>query len=225
MTLAAAGPSPAGKEMTQPEPLDRELDPALPRQSPLPSRPLILASGSPRRRELLAEAGYAFTVIPPSEAAECGVCSGESPPELVARLAFQKAADVAARTAGGGLIVACDTVVECQGQILGKPQDETHAGKMLQRLRGHVHHVYSGLCLWDAASGRHSIRVAVTSLRMDPVSDDQVTEYLASGLWEGKAGAFGYQDGHDWLQLLAGSETNVVGLPMELLAEMLREFC
>ncbi len=83
-------------------------------------RRLILASASPRRRELLEEAGYEFEVVAPSLEAECGVCSGESPPELVARLAYQKAADVAPRVESG-LIVACDTVAECQGQVLGKP--------------------------------------------------------------------------------------------------------
>jgi septum formation protein len=91
---------------------------------------LILASGSPRRRELLREAGYQFEVVPPSLEAECGVCSGESPPELVARLAYQKAADVGPRV-GCGLLLACDTVAECHGQILGKPADETHARQML----------------------------------------------------------------------------------------------
>jgi septum formation protein len=184
---------------------------------------LILASGSPRRRELLAEAGFQFEVVRPSEAAECGVCSGESPPELVARLAFQKAADVAAHVREG-LIVACDTVAECRGQILGKPADRHHARRMLHLLRGREHHVYSGLCLWDAASGRHSVAVDVTRLRMDPVTDAQLEAYLDSEQWEGKAGAFGYQDGHDWLQVLDGSESNVVGLPLELLARMLREF-
>ena len=86
-----------------------------------PEPRLILASASPRRRELLAEAGYAFDVVVPSDTAECGVCSGESPPELVARLAYQKAADVGPRI-GQGLILACDTVAECQGQVLGKPR-------------------------------------------------------------------------------------------------------
>jgi septum formation protein len=193
----------------------------MPMPPPIPE--LILASQSPRRRELLVEAGYRFTVIPPQDGAECGVCSGETPPQLVARLAFQKAADVAQRCQAG-LILACDTVAEYQGQILGKPRDVDHARQMLNTLRGTVHHVYSGLALWEAGGAYRNVRVDSTRLRMSPLTDQQIEDYLLSGEWEGKAGAFGYQDGHDWLQIQAGSESNVVGLPMELLANMIREY-
>ncbi len=89
---------------------------------PPPATKLILASRSPRRRELLAEAGYEFEVIVPSPAAECGVCSRESPAEMVARLAYEKAADVARRI-NHGVIIGCDTIAECEGQVLGKPPD------------------------------------------------------------------------------------------------------
>ena len=183
---------------------------------------MILASGSPRRRQLLTEAGYRFRIVVPSEEAECGVCSGESPPELVARLAYQKAADVSTRV-GPALIIACDTVAECQGQVLGKPRDEEHARRMLELLSGRAHRVYSGLCLWRVPDGEPDVRVAETLLRMDPLSTAQIEEYLATGAWEGKAGAFGYQDGLSWVHVERGSETNVVGLPMELLVEMLSQ--
>lgn len=184
------------------------------------ARKLTLASGSPRRKQLLAEHGYHFDVLVPSEAAECGVCSGESPPELVARLAYQKALDVSTRT-GPALIVACDTMAECHGQLLGKPRDEQHARAMLTMLSGREHRVYSGLCVWDVPGGEPLVEVDRTTLRMDVLSPDQLDEYLASGQWEGKAGAFGYQDGYDWLHIVEGSPSNVVGLPMELLAKML----
>ncbi len=141
---------------------------------------LILASQSPRRRELLQEAGYQFEVIPPRETAECGMCSGETPPELVARLAWQKARDVAERTPDG-IIIGCDTVAECLGQILGKPKDRDHAGQMLRLLRGRVHHVYSGLCLWTRPSDTKNLQVARTRLRMDSLSDQQI-ELLADYL-------------------------------------------
>jgi septum formation protein len=183
---------------------------------------LILASRSPRRRQLLTEAGYQFEVRPASEAAECGVCSGESPAEMVARLAYQKAADIT-RQIDAGLVLGCDTVAECNGRILGKPADEHDARHMLQTLSGRVHRVLSGLCLWKVPGGEPQIRVAITALRMDRLSQPQLDEYLASGQWEGKAGAFGYQDGLDWVHVIEGSESNVVGLPLELLAEMLRE--
>jgi septum formation protein len=182
---------------------------------------LILASRSPRRRALLAEAGYAFEVYRPSEAAECGVCSGETPAELVARLAYQKAADVAGQISQG-LILGCDTLAECHGQILGKPDNEEHARAMLETLSGREHRVYSGLCLWRVPGGEPDVRVAVTTLRMDKLAPEQLDSYLAGGQWEGKAGAFGYQDGLDWVHIIEGSESNVVGLPMELLDEMLR---
>ena len=184
-----------------------------------------MASGSPQRRRLLDEAGYRFQVVVPSVKAECGVCSKETPGELVARLAFQKAADVAEQLAGtdtpDGVIVACDTVAECVGQILGKPGNREHARQMLALLSGREHRVYSGLCLWLLASGRPQVQVARTTLRMDPLNEGQIEEYLASGLWEGKAGAFGYQDRVGWLRIVEGSESNVVGLPLELLDEML----
>ena len=181
---------------------------------------LILASSSPRRRQLLTEAGYDFEVVAPSALAECGVCSGETPPELVARLAYQKAADVSTRV-GPSIIVGCDTVCECQGQVLGKPRDEEHARRTLERLSGRRHRVFSGLCVWRVPGGEPDVRVAETTLRMEPLSSQHIEEYLATGAWEGKAGAFGYQDGLDWVHVERGSETNVVGLPMELLAEML----
>jgi septum formation protein len=183
---------------------------------------LILASQSPRRRQLLESAGYRFQVVPPAQHAECGVCSGESPPELVARLALQKAADVAVRTEEG-IVIGCDTVAECVGQILGKPHDVEHAREMLRLLRGREHRVLSGLCLWQRPGDTKQIRVAVTRLVMDNVSDAELEAYLATDAWEGKAGAFGYQDGLPWIHVLEGSESNVVGLPMELLSEMLAE--
>lgn len=184
-------------------------------------RKLILASRSSRRRELLAEAGYVFDAVPAGESVECGgSCSRESPAEMVARLAYEKAADVA-RKVGPGLIIGCDTVAECDGQILGKPPNVNLARRMLELLSGREHRVLSGLCVWDFPFRAPDTQVAVTKLRMDLLTDPQIQEYLESDLWEGKAGAFGYQDRHGWLHVIEGSESNVVGLPMELLAAML----
>ena len=183
---------------------------------------LILASASPRRRELLAEAGYAFRVVPPSDEAEDTGMPNEIAPELVARLARQKAADVAGRVAAG-MVVACDTVAECAGQILGKPRDERHAQEMLELLSGQEHRVYSGLCLWPLPNGSPRTEVDQTTLRMRPLTKAEIDEYLAGGLWRGKAGAFGYQDRLGWLEVVEGSESNVVGLPLELLTKMLSE--
>lgn len=180
----------------------------------------------------MTEAGYQFEVIVPDDSAEdCGICTTGGPAALVTELALRKAADVANRLADSdeasipAVIIACDTVAECEGAVLGKPRDEEHARDMLHRLRGKQQRVFSGLCLWPLAlpSGNRgpTTHLAVTELRMDPISDDDLEEYLTSQLWRGKAGAFGYQDRHGWLHVLEGSESNVIGLPMELLADQL----
>lgn len=196
----------------------------------MPAPKLILASGSPQRSRLLAEAGYTFDVAPPREHVECGICSSGGPAALVTELAMSKALDVAAQlkdgAAGGDdavVILACDTVAECGGEVLGKPLDEAHARRMLELLRGSVHRVYSGVCTWrpfDAAASP-DVRLAISELTMDAIADDELDDYLASGMWRGKAGAFGYQDRPGWLRLTRGSESNVIGLPMELAIEML----
>jgi septum formation protein len=189
------------------------------------SRPIILASSSPRRRKLMAEYGYRFEVIEPDPAAECGICSRETPPELVARLAYQKAADVIQKIdIDERIVLSCDTVAEYAGMVLGKPNDIDHAKEMLLRLRGREHRVYSGLCLWSRASGQRIVRVDCSTLVLKQFTDTELQEYLASDLWVGKAGSLGFQDGPPWLTLLSGSATNVVGLPMELLSQMLSGF-
>lgn len=203
---------------------------------------LILASSSPRRRELLQEAGYTFSVVPPIEDVECGVCSDFGPAGLVADLAYRKASAVRQQLlaaipgdAGGpkSIIVGADTVAECDGFVLGKPRDESDARAMLTKLSGREHRVLTGVCLFPFAAAQHFgengsestplIRVAVSKLRMDRLTDEQLDEYLDSGQWEGKAGSFGYQDRLGWVHIVEGSESNVVGLPLELLAEMLAE--
>jgi septum formation protein len=217
---------------------------------------LILASRSPRRRELLAAAGYEFEVFAPDDDVECGVCSDRGPAGLVAELAYRKAATVRSTLAaqnvsidkengrqgdkenpmagvspnlplslssGFSVILAADTVAECDGTILGKPRDESDARAMLRRLSGRQHRVLTGVCIWPLAANKPLIRVAVTELRMNRLSDSQIDDYLATGQWEGKAGSFGYQDRLGWVHIESGSETNVVGLPMELLAQMLAE--
>lgn len=182
---------------------------------------LILASSSPQRRVLLAQAGYAFVVVPPQASAEDVQRFKETPEELVQRLARQKAADVAAQGTSG-LILGCDTVAECAGEVLGKPADRADALRILRRLSGRPHRVLSGLCLrWP--DGVERTGLAVTHLRMAELRDDALAAYLDSGGWQGKAGAFGYQEGPPWLTLVEGSESNVVGLPLELLARMLGE--
>lgn len=197
----------------------------LPRAAAMPSdEPIILASGSPRRAQLMTAAGYDFTVHVASDEAECGMCSRETAPEMVARYAYRKAADVALKNSAG-LIIAADTVASCVGQILGKPRDADHAEATLRLLSGRRHDVYTGVCVWSVKHSRCIVDVVRTELDMQPLSEEMLAQYIDSMLWEGKAGAFGYQDGNDWLTVIGGgSESNVVGLPMERLAELLENF-
>ncbi|HEX3870151.1 MAG TPA: Maf family protein [Pirellulales bacterium] len=181
--------------------------------------PLILASSSPRRRELMTEEGYTFRVMPPHDDAE-PFDPDEPPGAIVARLATAKAADVASRVERG-IVIGCDTVAECEGHILNKPNDIDDARRMLRLLSGRQHHVYSGLCVWPVPGNSAEVGVARTTLQMAELSTAAIDEYLATGLWQGKAGAFGLQDRLEWLAIVEGSESNVVGLPLELLAEML----
>jgi len=193
------------------------------------SRRLILASSSPRRRELLQQAGVRFELMPPRPEVECGLCSGQSPPELVLRLARAKARDVLQRL--GRLrpeeplaVLGCDTVAVCCGQLLGKPRDRDDARRMLQLLSGREHFVYSGVCLALEPEGREEHLLEKTTLVMDPLAPEQIEAYLDTGLWEGKAGAFGLQDRPGWLHIVQGSESNVVGLPLEAVLALLRRW-
>ena len=181
---------------------------------------LILASQSPRRRQLLSEAGFDFEVILPSDKAESGAPPDASASDLVIRYAKQKAGDVAHRI-DQGIIIGCDTVADCNGQVLGKPKDRNDAGRMLCTLRGREHFVRSGLCLWHRPSDQIRLDIETTRLFMKEIDDMELEAYLDSDLWVGKAGGFGYQDQPGWLRIEEGSESNVVGLPMELLESML----
>jgi septum formation protein len=165
-------------------------------------------------------AGYQFDIVVPDESVEQGICSDCSPAEYVSRLAQAKAANVALKTRQG-IIIAADTVAECRGQILGKPRDADHARSMLHWMSGQVHRVLTGVCIWTRPENRIELMVDVTELRMDLLSESMIEDYLASDQWIGKAGAFGFQDGLDWVQIVRGSASNVIGLPMEKLTRTL----
>lgn len=191
-----------------------------------PSIPLILASRSPRRKELLVAAGYVFRVLPPEDDAEDARRNSESPEEYVRRLCVQKARNVAGRIPKG-LIVGCDTIAVCGNEILGKPFDRDDARRMLCLLQGRKHAVLSGICLLKKPGEDRPERLLVDSVRteliMQSMTNDSLDDYLDSGNWQGKAGAFGYQDHNDWIDIVRGSESNVVGLPMERFRTMLDE--
>ena len=183
----------------------------------------MLASRSPRRLELARREGWQVTVVEPPEAAEADA-PPRSPTESLAayvrRLAAAKAAAVAA-TGISGTILACDTLSEVDGVALGKPTDRLDARRMLLTLSGREHRVITGVCLWQRPDGEPVFAHCESLLAMGPLTEEFLEWYLASGLWEGKAGACGYQDERLPLRVVAGSESNVVGLPLELVRQML----
>ncbi len=177
---------------------------------------LILASNSPRRRTLLSDMGYAFTVEP-SQFEE--IPGGYSARDTALFFAYGKAADVLSRHPDA-LVLGADTVVAPEGEILGKPKDEEDAKRMLRRLSGRAHSVYTGVAL--LGKGFELCRVVETEVIFAPLTEEIIEAYVASGLPRGKAGAYGIQDGWPLVEKINGSYTNVVGLPTEEVETMLR---
>ena len=176
--------------------------------------PLILASQSPRRRQLLSEAGFSFEVIAPDDSVEKGICSNCGPEQLVIDAAVAKATAIA-QEIDHGIILGADTVASCKAEILGKPVDVDHARAMLKLMSGTVHHVLTGVCLWHRPSNKFASYLERTTLEMEKLSDQKIEDYLDTDQWIDKAGAFGYQDGLDFVRIIEGLESTVVGLPVE----------
>lgn len=178
---------------------------------------LVLASGSPRRRELLAGLGWEFRVEP-SLITETKP-EGEAPAHLVKRLAFEKASEVASRFPGNW-VVGADTVVSIDGMILGKPKDEAEAKSMLRRLAGETHSVFTGVAL-IAPDGRSLSETEETKVTFRPLSDEEISAYVACGESMDKAGAYAIQGRGTLLAShVNGCYFNVVGLPLFLLSRM-----
>jgi septum formation protein len=180
--------------------------------------PLVLASASPRRLELLARIGVVPDRIAPTETDETPL-KAELPRLLAARLAAAKAVAAAEPEA---LVLAADTVVGVGRRILGKPADAAEARRFLGLLSGRRHHVYTGVAL-RTPDGRLRTRLVNTVVAFQRLTDQQVEHYLASGEWEGKAGGYAIQ-GHAeiFVRFLSGSYSNVVGLPLFETAQLLR---
>lgn len=188
-----------------------------------PGPELILASRSPRRQDLLRQAGYRFTVRPPP-VEERGVRGAPTPAAFVESLAYLKAmAAIEHHGLAEGLVLGADTAVELAGRLIGKPADADDARRILAELSGSRHSVLTGLALVDVGRGRRLLAHDVTGVRMRPMTPDEIAAYVASGEALGKAGAYALQEtGDRYVEHLDGSYTNVVGLPMELLERMLK---
>jgi septum formation protein len=183
---------------------------------------LVLASSSPRRRELLAEAGFEFDVVRPPFEEPASFQEAVTPAARAEALAYFKARSVADGH-GDACVLGADTVVAVAGRVLGKPADRAEAERMLRALSGTRHAVISGVAVLGP-DGIRMISSETTYVTMRPLSDREVADYLDSGEWIGKAGAYAIQETADrFVVNVEGSLSNVVGLPMELVARMMAE--
>jgi len=183
---------------------------------------LILASGSPARRELLRRTGLSFEVIP----ANIAEPDGAGYPDcrtLVEHVAWLKAAAVAPRVEEG-IVLAADTVGWLDGQAIGKPADEADARRILRLLAGTEHELWTGVCLWQRPGDLQIAWQEVSRVAMTAMSEAELDQYLATRTWQGCSGAYAIQEGDDpYVRVLQGSVTNVIGLPMEKLTQVLLE--
>jgi septum formation protein len=182
---------------------------------------LILASASPRRQSLLREAGYEFTVHPADVdesalAGEAGL-SAEQLPEYLARA---KAEAVAAKFPSD-VVLAADTIVALGGEVIGKAADADDARRILSRLSGSTHSVITGVVALGRTAGIALSRTVVSTVEMRPLTAGQIDAYISTRQWEGKAGAYGIQDADPFVARIDGCFTNIVGLPMTTMIELL----
>lgn len=187
-------------------------------------RKIILASASPRRRELLEQIGLKFEVIP-SHAKE--TITKELPGEVVEELSLQKAQDVAGQIPDG-IIIGSDTIVWQDGHIMGKPHDRAQAYEMLHSLQGNVHSVFTGVTVIVKESTgpekRHTFHCE-TKVHVCPMTDDEINTYIATGEPMDKAGAYGIQGRFAaWVEAIEGDYNTVVGLPVCALWQVLKQY-
>jgi septum formation protein len=188
----------------------------------VPSTKLILASASPRRAEILRDAGLAFTVL--SSAVDETPIPGESAQDLVQRLADAKAELVAARAVGPAIVIAADTAVLIDGEILGKPRTTDDARQMLNRLSGHVHSVVTGVTVIRLPDAERRTFVETTHVHFAPLLPEDLTRYLATEEPFDKAGAYAIQGrAGRYIPRIEGCYYNVVGLPLARLCHSLSE--
>ena len=182
--------------------------------------PIILASGSPRRRQLLEMLGIPFRVVQPD--VDETYPAGEAPEAYVVRLARAKAAAVAGREPGA-LVLGADTTVEVRGQVLGKPSSPDEAVAMLKKLQGRTHHVLTAVAL--AKDGRIEHALDVSDVTFRPLDNATIEDYVATGEPMDKAGAYAVQGkGAVMVDWIRGDFFGVMGLPIRLVIELLDRF-
>lgn len=182
---------------------------------------VILASQSPRRRELLRAAGIAFRVVVPHVEERRITAQRGRYADLVRRAALAKASAVAGRERG--LVLAADTIVVCEGEILGKPADEAEARRMLRKLSGRRHRVYTGVAL--VKGSRRVVGYERTEVVFRELSKKQIDWYVSTGEPMDKAGSYAIQGtGAALIRAVRGCYTNVIGLPLPTVLDMLAEF-
>ena len=182
---------------------------------------MVLASASPRRRQLLKQAGHQFTVFPAKINEADFACDRISPAEYAKRAALAKARQVAEKF-GESLVIGADTVVDFQGRIIGKPADEKQAERIIRKLCGAPHKVITAVALVRLSEGLELVESDTTTVYPKKMSERQIAEHIKSGSWRDKAGAYAIKEDADpFIEKLQGSLTNVMGLPMELLDRLL----
>jgi len=189
------------------------------RHTPLEARSIVLASRSPRRKELLSALGLGFREMDPD--IDESAITGATIQETVMLIAQKKAE--AALGEENELVIAADTVVVLGDEILGKPKDRDEAREMLKKLSARRHRVLTGVAIIDQATGQHMAACDETEVHFMSLADADIEQYIDSGEADDKAGAYGIQGSADrFVESLRGSLSNVIGLPMELLQHMLK---
>jgi septum formation protein len=186
---------------------------------------LVLASSSPRRRELLSGMGFSLDIVRPE--ADESARAGESPAELACRLARDKAAEVAFGHFEGRdeIVIGADTIVVLGGEVLGKPKDAPDAVRMLGKLSGATHEVITAFCVINPGAGKEVTRHVHTMVTFRRLSPEMIARYVGAGEPMDKAGAYAAQGvGASLIERIEGSYTNVVGLPLCELAVELASF-
>ena len=184
---------------------------------------VILASKSPRRKELLEQMGIVFSCIPSQKEEQLLF---DSPAKVVKQLAFQKAEDILQQTKGDVLVIGSDTVVACEEQILGKPKSEEEAFFMLKRLQGRQHFVYTGVALLSREGDKVAEKILEehTAVTMYPMTDAEISSYIATKEPMDKAGAYAIQGkGALYIQKMEGDYYTVVGFPIARVYQELKE--